>query len=105
MTVPKSQSRRRSDRIPARGPATIKQGNQTLAATLRDVSVGGVFLFTDASFRPGTDIQVVLMLPQELGLASSRMVCAHGKIVRVEDHAGTYGIAAQIEKIEGFAQV
>jgi hypothetical protein len=45
------------------------------------------------------------MLPRELGLEFSQMVCCHGKIVRVEEHDGQYGIAAQIEKIEGMPQL
>jgi hypothetical protein len=105
MTRTEVDSRRRMERIPASGPATISHEGGSLAATLRDVSIGGVFLFTDVPFRAGAEIQVVLMLPRELGLESSQMVCCHGKIIRVEEHAGQYGIAAQIERIEGLPQV
>ena len=106
MTVtPIDGQRRRNPRIKASGPATISHEGRTIAATINDVSVGGVFLFTDARFRAGSDIEVVLMLPRELGLEFSQMVCCHGKIVRVEEHDGQYGIAAQIEKIEGMPQL
>jgi len=98
------KGRRRSERIPASGPAAISHEGGSLAATLRDVSIGGLFLFTDAPFRAGAEIQVVLMLPPKFGLESSQTVCCHGKIVRVEEHAGQYGIAAQIERIEGLPQ-
>ena len=101
----KSHTRRRSDRVPAPGPATIRYQGDARDATVRDVSVGGVFLFTDAQFHAGAEIQVVLMLPQELGLDATRMICCHGKIVRVEQHGSRYGVAAQIEKMEGLPQV
>lgn len=104
MTVSKTNTRR-NRRVRASGPATIKHKELTLAATVRDVSLGGVFLFTDARFQPGADIDIVLMLPQEIGLPSSQMVCAHGKIVRVEDRNGEYGLAAEIERIQGMPQL
>src|SRR5512146_3143986 len=96
--------RRRSERIRVSGPAKISHEGGSRAATLRDVSVGGLFLFTDVPFQAGAEIQVALMLPRELGLESSRMVCCHAKIVRVEKHPGQYGIAAEIERIEGLPE-
>lgn len=97
----KTGARRRSQRVPASGPAMIRHASGSLAATLRDVSLGGVFLFTDLPFREGSEIQVVLALPRELGLAASKMVSCAGKVVRVERHGTQYGIAAEIAHIEG----
>ena len=48
-----------------------------------------------------SEIQVVLALPRELGLAASKMVSCAGKVVRVERHGTQYGIAAEIAHIEG----
>jgi hypothetical protein len=59
-----------------------------------------VFVVTDAALREGTDIEVVLMLPKELGLSASEMVCCHGKIVRTETVKGQYGTAATIERFQ-----
>lgn len=97
----KTDTRRRSARVQASAPAMIRHASGSLAATLRDVSLGGVFLFTDVPFREGSEIQVVLALPRELGLAASEMVCCAGKIVRVERHGTQFGIAAEIAHIEG----
>lgn len=105
MAASKTASRRRAERIPASGPATIRYQGDAREATVRDVSVGGVFLFTDATFQAGAEIQVVLMLPRELGLDQTQMICCHGTIVRVEQHDGRYGVAAQIEKMEGLPQI
>jgi len=85
-------------------PATIRTGGHTLAATTRDVSLGGVFIFTDAKLREGADIEVVFMLPKELGLPVSEMVCCHGKIVRSETIEGQHGIAATIERFQAVPQ-
>ena len=85
-------------------PATIRSGGHTLAAPTRDVSLGGLFIFTDAALREGSDIEVVLMLPKELGLPASEMVCCHGKIVRRETIEGQHGIAATIERFQSVPQ-
>ena len=85
-------------------PATIRAGGHTLAATTRDVSLGGLFIFTDAKLGEGADIEVVLMLPKELGLPASEMVCCHGKIVRSENIEGQHGIAATIERFQAVPQ-
>ncbi len=98
-------SRRQHPRTPFSVPATIRVEGHTLAASTRDVSLGGLFLFTDAPFKAGSDIEIVLMLPKELGLPSSEMVCCHGTVVRVEIAAGRCGIAARIERFADVPQL
>ncbi|MGI9103850.1 MAG: PilZ domain-containing protein [Terriglobales bacterium] len=105
METPKVKAQRRHERISHTVPATVKVGEHTLAGTTKDISVGGLFLFTDVPFRAGSDIEVVLMLPKELGLEKSQMVCCHGRIVRVETSAGQCGIAAEIERIANMPQM
>jgi len=100
VTTTKRQYKRHKTSV----PATIRTGGHTLAATTRDVSLGGLFIFTDAKLRRGADIEVVLMLPQELGLPASEMVCCHGKIVRSETIDGQHGIAASIERFQALPQ-
>jgi hypothetical protein len=91
-------------RVRTAAPATVRASGHSLAATTRDISLGGVFMVTDARFREGTAIEVVLMLPKELGLPASEVVCCHGKIVRTEIMEGQYGIAAKIERIPAVPQ-
>ncbi len=104
MTVDRRHSTRRY-RVPASGPVTISHEGQFVPATLKDVSLGGAFFFTDAPFRAGAEIQVVLMLPREVGLQNDHMVCCQGKIVRVEEHADRFGIAAEFECVEAVPQL
>ncbi len=104
MTVDRRHSTRRY-RVPASGPVTVSHDGQYVPATLRDVSLGGVFFFTDAPIRAGAEIRMVLMLPREVGLRDDKMVCCEGKIVRVEEHPGKFGIAAEFERMEGVPQL
>ena len=93
-------SSRRHERIHATSPATVYVGRRGIAATVKNISSGGVFLSTDAPFYVGNQIDIVLMLPKELGgLPFSQLVCCHGNIVRVEQSSGEYGIAAEVESI------
>lgn len=101
----KPDRRRHHDRIHVAVPATVTAQGHTLAASTRDISVGGLFLFTDVPFQAGADIEIVLMLPRELGLPGSEMVCCHGTVVRVEVEAGRCGIAAKIQRIAELPQV
>ena len=99
-----NNTKRKYKRHKTTTPATIRSGGHTLAATTRDVSLGGLFIFTDAALREGADIEVVLMLPKELGLPDSQMVVCHGKIVRSEVVDGQHGIAATIERFQAVPQ-
>lgn len=90
---------RRYERHVMVAPATIKAGGHTLAATTRDVSLGGLSIVTDAALREGTDIEVVLMLPKELGLSASEMVCCHGRLCAPKPLKGS---TASRPKLSGF---
>jgi len=104
LAADKSENRRER-RIKLKVPATVKAGEHTLAASTRDISVGGLFLITDSNFKTGSEIEVVLMLPKEVGLPFSEMVCCHAEIVRVELSGGEYGVAAEIKRIAALPQV
>jgi hypothetical protein len=104
MLVSNPGTRRRHQRLSVSLPATIKVDGHTVAASTTNVSAGGLFVYTDTPFREGSDIEIVLVLPAELGLPSSQMVCCHGKIVRSEISAGRCGLAASIERFQPFPQ-
>ena len=73
----------------------------------RDISTGGMFLYADESFPVGSEIQIVLMLPRELGLVTDRMVCCHATVLRIEDDTpdGKKGIAAVIDRFALMNQI
>jgi PilZ domain-containing protein len=78
-------------------PATVAVGQHSIAASTKDITDRGLFFFTDARFERGSETDVVLMLPEEVGLPVSGIVCCHGRVVRSEAGTGQYGVAVQID--------
>jgi hypothetical protein len=99
------KERRGQQRIRFEAPATVTAGQHTLAASTKDISARGLFFFTDVHLREGGEIDVVLMLPQELRLPFSGMVCCHGRIVRSDSAGGQSGVAVQIDRFASVPQV
>jgi hypothetical protein len=92
--------RRGEPRIPFKAPATVSTGQHSLAASTKDISARGLFFFTDVALGVGGEVDIVLMLPEELRLPFSGMVCAHGRVVRTEQPGGQqYGIGVRISRI------
>src|ERR1019366_1993400 len=79
MPKPKTERRLRS-RIAARLPVSVRSGNENLesAGYTRDLSMSGVFLYTDSQIREGSELEMVLMLPPELTEGERRWVCCQG---------------------------
>lgn len=94
-------------RVKTRVRATVKADSRSIDAETRDISTGGVFLYADATFAVGSEIQIVLMLPRELGLVMDRMVCCHATVLRLEapNSEGRQGIAASIDRFAMMNQV
>ena len=105
MTDSKSKERRGKQRIRFEGPATIMTGQHSVAASTKDISDRGLFFFTDARVEPGSEIDIVLTLPEEVGLPLSGMVCCHGRVVRSNSASGQYGVAVQIDRLASGPQV
>ncbi len=93
----KCTERRSKERIRFNAPAMVAAGS--IAASTKDITEGGVFFFTDAWFEYGSETDVVLMLPDEVGLPVSGMVCCHGRVVRSDAGGGQYGIAVEIDRL------
>lgn len=102
MTDPKPDKRARS-RIPVNVPVFIKtQADSTqISAVTRDLSAGGVFLYTEKQMTPGSRLEVVLILPAELGFGEKQWACCQASVVRVEDGgSGKFGVAATIDRLD-----
>jgi len=54
----------------------------------RDLSMGGIFLYTQQRISEGSKLEIVLILPAELGLGRSSGRVAKASVVRVEDDGG-----------------
>jgi len=108
MPKPKTERRLRS-RIAARLPVSVRSGNENLesAGYTRDLSMSGVFLYTDSQIREGSELEMVLMLPPELTEGEKRWVCCQGAVVRVENADGKngLGVAASIRTMQVLPEI
>lgn len=106
MDKARHRERRRESRIRFHSTATVADGQREVTASTADISSRGLFLFVDQSFREASEIDVVLMLPEDLNLPLAGMVCCHGSVVRVEPSGGgKYGVAVRIDRMMPTAQV
>jgi hypothetical protein len=99
-----NSERRRQRRFPVRVPVSISSslpGTQTSGCT-RDLSMTGMFLYADSQFQPGSELEIVLILPPQLTHGERRWVCCQASVVRVENKGDMngYGVAASIQKME-----
>ena len=103
----RDSERRSSDRLKARVPVTINQKETgKLTGQSRDLSIGGIFLYTDHAFEKGSDLELVLVLPAELTGGEKQWVCCRGSVVRVEEAAnGSFGIAARLDGMSAMPEL
>jgi hypothetical protein len=66
----------------------------------RDVSFRGLYFWTDEKFEPGSSIEFVLTLPKEITMTRDVKIHCFGRVIRVEPHQQTRGVAARIERYE-----
>jgi PilZ domain len=98
------RERRSGQRLAARVPVSIKAQPGTAEATgfTRDLNASGIFLYTDSRIVPGSELEMVLILPPELTHGAKQWVCCRASVVRVEDSDGgeNFGVAASIRSME-----
>lgn len=99
MTVFKLRERRNQQRVRYESVATVTAGEHSIAASTKDISDRGLFFFTDARFELGSEIDLMVMLPEEVGLLADGMVCCHGRVVRMEGGDGQFGVAVEINRL------
>ena len=102
------QERRSGRRVATAIPATVKsmQPSQELTAVTRDLNTSGVFLYTDQRIAEGSKLEIVLILPAELGMGEKQWACCQASVVRVEDNGGsTFGVAASIDRLDVLPEI
>jgi hypothetical protein len=108
MAQQKSDKRSRL-RVPVLLPVTIKakDGSVQETAQTRDLSSGGVFLYTNSRIEEGAELELVLVLPAELTFGERRWVCCQASVVRVEKptQVGNFGVAARIDRFEVLPEI
>ena len=62
-------------------------------------------MFTELRFELGSELDVVFILPQDIQVPFSGMVCCHGCVVRSDSSGGQYSVAVQIDRFAPVPQV
>ena len=98
--------RRAGTRIKTRVDTRVRTaGGKDHTAQTRDVSANGVFMYTNSKMEKGADVELVLILPPELTLGEKCWVCCQATIVRVEETGSSFGVAAQIRRMDILPEV
>lgn len=119
-TPPVRVERRAGQRFSYLLPLSLRQCGASLEGVgfTQDVSSRGVFFFTDASLREGSEIEITLRMPSEITLGENMRVRCRGHILRVvkpvapAQESGTgaraetkIGVAVRLEGYEYLSEV
>jgi len=67
----------------------------------RDLTSSGIFLYTNSQLEAGAKIELVLMLPPNLGLGPGGWTLCEATVIRIEESDGKgVGVAATLDRIE-----
>jgi hypothetical protein len=103
------QERRSGQRTPVRVPVSVKisGGSIETSGVTRDLSDGGVFLYTDSQISEGSQLEMVLILPPEITKSEKQWVCCQASVVRVEvgQQKGSFGVAASIRSMDVLPEI
>lgn len=93
-------ARRFSMMLPLKVRFSAQDGITEKSGETRDVSFRGLYFLVEASVEPGSSIEFVLTLPQQITLAGDVHIRCYARVLRVEPHNGQRGVAARIERYE-----
>lgn len=94
--------RRHQARTPVQLPVKIRatKGAEHSGVT-RDLTSSGIFLYTNSALAAGAKLELVLMLPADLGLGPGGWTLCEATVVRIEESDGKgVGVAATLDRIE-----
>jgi hypothetical protein len=105
MTTERSE-RRSGRRLPVQAPVKVRtpDGTETPGVT-RDLSSNGIFLYSETGMAAGSKLELVVMLPPELGVGPGGWALCQASVVRVEQAGKGVGIAATFDRIELLPQI
>jgi hypothetical protein len=94
------EARRFTMSLPMRVLPREAKGREVDAST-RDVSYRGLYFLADANFEIGSEIEFVIILPQQVTQSGDVNIRCLGEVVRIEPtENGMVGIAAKIARYE-----
>ena len=109
MAESQQQEKRATRRFALRLPVSVTysdNGGQEKTAQTRDVSARGICFYVDSAVEAGSNIEFTLTLPPEITLTESIHVRCKGRVVRVDNAAGSgkMAVAAVIDDYEFLSQ-
>jgi len=107
MAKPK-QEKRAVRRVQWKLPASVSFRDTGRAQVeLKDISSRGLFFFSQAKVEEDSKVEIVLMMPPEVGEFGRRWVCCQATVVRVEESkpGEKVGVAAVIDRCEALPQI
>jgi hypothetical protein len=100
-TTPTGNDRRSRPRLPIHVPVKVRHRGHEQAGLTRDLSSSGIFLYSESEIKPGSKLELVVMLPPSLGLGPGGWTLCQASVVRMEESDGKgMGIAATLDRIE-----
>ncbi len=108
MPQPK-RNHRRAERFSYRIPTSVRRPGAERRAMgfTGNLSQKGVFFFFDDKVEPGSEIELIMIMPPEISEFAQRWVCCNARVVRVEERPGEQqvGIAAEITRCEALPEI
>jgi hypothetical protein len=104
----KPSERRTAKRTPIQVPVKVRPREAIVeqSALTQDLSSSGIFFYSDSGIEPGAKLDLVLMLPAELGIGSGGWTLCQASVVRVERSDGKgLGVAATFDRIEQLPEI
>jgi hypothetical protein len=100
MSEKTTTDRRAGQRMPVRVPVKMRHQGGEHSGLTRDLSSSGVFLYSETGLKPGSKLELVIMLPPGMGLGPGGWTLCEASVVRVEESEGkSVGIAASLDRI------
>jgi PilZ domain len=100
MSEKNTTDRRAGQRTPVRVPVKLRHQGSEHAGLTRDLSATGIFLYSETGLKPGSKLELVIMLPPGMGLGPGGWTLCEASVVRVEESEGkSVGIAASLDRI------
>ncbi len=102
--MPNPRERRAEKRTPVQIPVKVRPKGANVpeqSALTRDLSSSGIFLYSESAIEPGAKLDLVVMIPPELGLGTGGWMLCQASVVRVEESEGRgIGVAATLDRID-----
>lgn len=101
-----SADRRANQRTPVRVPVKVRHQGSEHEGLTRDLSSSGIFLYSEPGMKPGSKLELVIMLPPGLGFGSGGWTVCEASVVRLEKSDGKQiGIAATFDRVAWLPEI